>query len=471
MDQFDKDLQIPPLFRQRMEALLGEEWPLLEKALLEKDRARGLRINTLKAPASCLEGREGLSGIPWTRDGYYYEEALQPGRRPLHAAGLYYIQEPSAMAVAALSGAVPGERILDLCAAPGGKTCALAASMRGEGLLVANEIHPARARILSQNVERMGIRNCLVTNAAPDALAERFTGFFDRILVDAPCSGEGMFRKEEAAVREWSPENVRLCAARQKEILAAAAVMVRPGGTLVYSTCTFAPEEDEGQILDFLKSHPDFSLTDLPGLLGERMEAWGFAPGRPDFADPEGTDPASSRLSSCIRLWPHRLRGEGHFLAVLAREGKALPGRKAGRVRPLSREDERLWQAFATSALLTDLPGVRIRFGDQLFLLPLELDLHGLKVLRPGLQLGTFKKNRFEPAHALALALRKEEAVLTLDLPADGPEAAAFLRGESLPGQGKKGWTLVTLDGISAGWGKEGGNILKNHVPKGLRKP
>ena len=463
--------RLPPLFTERMEALLGEEWPSLEAALTSGARGRGLRVNTLKAPADCLEGKPGLSKVPWTRDGYYYEEDLQPGRSLLHEAGLYYIQEPSAMAVAAFSGVCPGERVLDLCAAPGGKTTALAAAMEGRGLLVSNEIHPARARILSQNVERMGIRNCLVTNETPDSLLARFTGFFDRVIVDAPCSGEGMFRKEDQALTEWSPENVRLCADRQRQILSAAAGMVRPGGSLVYSTCTFAPEEDEGQILAFLHDHPDFSLKDLPALLGDRMEALGLSAGRPSFADPGGEDPLSETLAGALRLWPHRLRGEGHFLAVLTREGRPLPARKRSRARGIGGEDEKLWKDFEGAFLRTVLPGTKIRFGDNLYLLPEDLDLAGLKVLRPGLHLGTIKKKRFEPAHALALSLRPGEAVLVRDLSASSPEAAAYFRGEALEGSGEKGWILVCLDGISAGWGKAGGSMIKNHLPRGLRKP
>lgn len=472
-------MQLPELFENRMKKLLGAEYEEFLKTY-EGERHQALRVNPSKITAEAFERLApfSLHAVPWAKNGFYYGAEDRPGRHPWHEAGVYYIQEPSAMAVAELADAKPGERILDLCAAPGGKTTQLAAAMQGKGLLVSNEIHPARAKILSGNVERMGIPNAVVTNETPARLAERFPAFFDRIVVDAPCSGEGMFRKEEQASNQWSEENVRLCAARQQEILIEAAKMLRPRGVLVYSTCTFAPEEDEESVARFLLSHPEFSV--------KKVEAYpGFASGRPEWVESlevEGFEKICLSLKNTFRLWPHRLAGEGHYAAVLEKadtgekleEGrkpkkKTIDAKKSGKAGGL-KEAQELYESFARESLSKKLEGFMLLFGDQLYLLPEEMDFTGLKVLRPGLHLGTVKKNRFEPAHALALSLRGEDAKRALSYPADSKEIRAWLSGESLEADGEKGWTLLETDGFSLGWGKMTGGTLKNHYPKGLRK-
>lgn len=474
--------QLPSAFLARMKEMLGDEYGAFLDAY-DKPRRQALRVNTLKCTVEDFlakaAGRFDLKPVPWCPEGFYYEEQDRPGKHPWHEAGMYYIQEPSAMAVAAMSGARPGERVLDLCAAPGGKSTQLAAMLQGRGLLVSNEIQPGRAKILSQNIERMGIRNAVVVNAASEELVPRFPSFFDRIIVDAPCSGEGMFRKEAAAIPNWSEENVLRCAQRQAAILDCAAQMLSDGGTLVYSTCTFAPQEDEGTVAAFLARHPEFTPIDLPAQLGGEMQAYGFAEG--NFVHPAET------ARKTIRLWPHRLDGEGHFLAAFVRDGDRIPHHsRAARAGTADAADEaalRLWRDFADDALadagvltdaaaLADAYAVPVQFGQQLYLMPEPVDLTGLKVLRPGLLLGEIRKDRFVPAHSLAMALRPGEAVRVLTLTADDPRAAAFLRGESLPCAEVTGdgWTLVTVDGCSIGWGKCTGGILKNHYPKGLRK-
>lgn len=485
---------LPEKFLERMQNMLGEEYPAFLESLSGK-RHRALRLNPLKTRIQ--EGKEKLpftlSPVPWTKNGFYYEEEEQPGKHPYHEAGLYYIQEPSAMApvpclmeerasVAAIperqeehvsaaaiperqeEPATPG-RVLDLCAAPGGKSTQIAEYMRGRGMLITNEIHPQRAKILSENIERMGISNAIVLNETPESLSKRFIAFFDRILVDAPCSGEGMFRKNDNAGEEWSEENVALCAERQDGILDCAATMLKPGGRLVYSTCTFAPAEDEGSVSRFLETHPDFCL--------EKEE----------------------------RLMPHKIKGEGHFLAVLHREGGQLSSAAtAGTEKSLTLKDCREFLDFAKEALtipaeeLTE-GKILLRFGEQLYLAPAETpSLRGLKVLRPGLHLGTVKKNRFEPSHALALFLKKEQVVHAVNLACDGTAVRKYLEGQTLTiGEGcdvemadimtrgsmaaeqadvslLKGWCLVCVDGYSLGWGKAAGAVLKNHYPKGLRK-
>ena len=470
---------LPEKFKERMKKMLGGEYEEFLSAL-EQESCHGLRINPLKADMARI--RESLPfplrPVAWAEGGFYYDGSFQPGKHPFHDAGVYYIQEPSAMAPAILLAPVPGERVLDLCAAPGGKSTQLAALLRGEGLLVCNEIHPARAKILSENIERMGVTNAVVANETPDRLAERFPGFFDRILVDAPCSGEGMFRKNAEACGEWSPENVRLCGDRQDGILHAAHAMLRPGGTLCYSTCTFAPEEDEGSVSRFLRAHPDMHVKEIP-----RPE--GFASGRPDWI----RDPASG-LENTLRLWPHRVQGEGHYAAVLLKEGGFGPAEKdpeqtddRNREEGIQRQTRRKMKQrdpgaahgafgeFAGQYLRRVPEGKPLFFGEQLYLLPAGLpSLAGLRVLRPGLHLGTEKKNRFEPSHALALAMNPEDACLTYSMAAESREAEAWLRGESLRVDGEKGWYLMCVDGYGIGWGKLAGGVMKNHYPRGLRR-
>lgn len=344
------------------------------------------------------------------------------------------------MAPVSLLDPQPGERICDLCAAPGGKTTQIAGRMDGKGFLLCNEIHPKRAKILGRNVERMGVANALVTNEQPEALAARLPGFFDRVLVDAPCSGEGMFRKEEAAVTDWSVDTVRMCAQRQKNILHSAACMVKPGGRLVYSTCTFSEEENEQVIEDFLQNHPEFSP--------ETVVAPWFEASRP----------------GCFRLWPHKLLGEGHFAAVLRKNS-------GNEDTPIFQTAEKLPQPVQTflQELNIALPqGGLLSFGQSLYWTPADMPLlQGLKVIRPGLELGLLKKDRFEPAHALALWL--QTAANVQELPPDGDEIKAYLHGETISSN-RYGWCLVTVGGYSIGWGKGDKNVLKNHYPKGLRR-
>ena len=428
---------LPEAFLQRMEAKLGSEYPAFLESL-ERPRAVALRFNPLKGERPVLPFVG--APVPWEPEGFYYDPETRPGLHVYHEAGVYYLQEASAMAPVALLDPKPGERVCDLCAAPGGKTTQIAGRMLGQGFLVCNEINPKRAKILSRNIERMGVANALVTNEHPETLASRFPGFFDRVLVDAPCSGEGMFRKEEAAVTDWSQETVQMCARRQREILDSAARLVRPGGRLVYSTCTFAPEEDEETVAAFLEAHPEFTP--------EPVEAPWFVPGE----------------NASYRMWPHKLLGEGHFAAVLRKtqgesgEVPACPGEKCPKA----------WESFAKELDITLPEGKAVSFGQSLYWAPMELpELNRLKVLRPGLELGTERKGRFEPAHALALWLKT--CAVTESFPPDGPEMKAYLHGDVVP-SGKKAWCLVQAGGYAIGWGKGDGSVLKNHYPKGLRR-
>lgn len=460
----------PEAFLERMKQLLGDEYlDFLES--LKQEPCRGLRLNPLKADeADFLETAPfSLSPVPWAEHGFYYESQDAPGKHPYHEAGVYYIQEPSAMAAVPHLCLSPGEKVLDLCAAPGGKSTQIGCALKGKGLLVTNEIHPARAKILSSNIERLGITNSLVCNETPKRLAGFFPEFFDKILADAPCSGEGMFRKNEEAVSEWSTDNVTLCAARQDEVLSEAAKMLKAGGRMVYSTCTFSPEENEGTIKRFLSRRPDFTLLETK------------------------------------RLYPHLVLGEGHFVAVLERTEKSRENSKFyllekddtfyGRSKktnsnPVLKKAPAEFSAFLSDtfseegifyfqdSLLMEASGFYLS-GDQLYLLPDGLPvLKELKVLRPGLHLGTIKKNRFEPSHGLALTLAETHVKRFVRLSSDSKEIKAYLNGQALtlslnnyPSlNAAKGWCLVLVDKYSLGWGKLSGGILKNHYPKGLRK-
>ena len=459
-------MNLPIEFEKKMKAFLGNEWDDFLYSY-DNNRFQALRFNTLKVQSQEERMRilktlkiSSDKKVSWADEAYYFDENVRPGKHPYHEMGLYYIQEPSAMSAAALLAPKPGMRVLDLCAAPGGKSTQLATYLGDSGLLVSNEINTQRSRILSQNIERMGIKNAIVTNEDSFVLASHFPGFFNAIQVDAPCSGEGMFRKLPEAIEQWSMENVAICAARQKEILDNAAVMLKPGGTIVYSTCTFSREENEDVIECFLERHPDFTL--------EEME----------------------------RFWPHKVDGEGHFVAKLVRRGCVDTDLKADRktkknknsknrkneTKPaLTKENMKLLSEFLDETISEDMAAWiknsrLVMFGEQLYRLPdIEVDIKGLKVQRAGLHIGEFKKQRFEPSHSLALALKLNDAKNLVKLTCDNPQTIGFFNGQSVmlsdeqAAECKKGWALVCVDGYPAGWGKVNGAQVKNHYPKGLR--
>ncbi len=470
MSKYRNPWNLPEAFLSKMELLLGEEFEAFLESY-DKERVQGLRFNTLKGSQEQFLSthREAfdLKAVPWCREGFYYRQDTRPGRHPYHEAGVYYIQEPSAMSVVSLLDPQPGEKVLDLCAAPGGKTTHIAERLSGTGLLVSNEIHPARAKILSQNVERMGIRNAVVTNEDSGRLRTYFPEFFDRIVVDAPCSGEGMFRKDEQAREEWSEDNVRICAERQQEILDNAAQMLRPGGRMVYSTCTFSPEEDEDGIAWFLERHPEFSVV----VCTEEDRLLGLSPAREEWS--RGQRP---EIAGTCRIWPHKAEGEGHYLALLEKAEDAEELRKKKIRYPKFWNDRsgiKVVQEFFKDTCRGFMPDMDrlILFGEQIYQIPETMpDFAGMKVLRPGLHLGTLKKNRLEPSHALALHLRPEQVRFCISLSSEEEEILSYLRGNTLSDEaGRKGWTLVCTDGYSIGWAKAASGILKNHYPKGLR--
>lgn len=361
----------------------------------------------------------------------------------------------------------PGENILDLCAAPGGKATALGAMLNGSGLLVANDISSSRTRALLRNIELFGIANAFVTNETPAHLKNRFPEFFHKILLDAPCSGEGMFRKEDALARDWTPEKSEELSVLQKELILQAADMLRPGGQLLYSTCTFAPKEDEGVISYLLEKRPDMKLMELPAYEG-------FTPGVPAWGN---GDPA---LSHCVHLFPHKMQGEGHFMALFRKEGRTDLIGQFSYAKP--NPDTRKWlELFFQEIGLKTLGGqafdwnrVETRKDKVYYLPPVTGDFRGLTFLRNGLYLGDLKKNRFEPSEPFALALRKDDADGIISLSVNDQRLTRYLKGETLniePTEAAhtKGWHLLCVEGYPLGFGKLVGQTFKNKYPAGWR--
>lgn len=467
----DSNLSLPPIFLRRLEDLLDDEYIPFGK-VYSRPATTGLRLNTLKIdnPNSLIDASinaglqsfNTLQQVSWCQAGYFAYEDIQAGKHPYHAAGLYYLQDPSAMAVAEILAPQPGERVLDISAAPGGKSTHLATLMNNQGLLVANEIHPRRVWELAENLERCGVTNAAILNETPENLAAHFDAYFDRVLVDAPCSGEGMFRKSAAARQGWSPELVRSCAIRQSVILNEAVKMVCPGGWLAYSTCTFNPQENEAVIAALLQASPEFELVEI-------VHREGFSPGRPEWVT---GGPAA--LLHCVRMWPHLAPGEGHFVALLQKSRMAdqvYSGFVRTKSSKLDQDKFSTFSAFCQAALKRTFTTERLALvGSYLYQLPPGLPgLEGLKVIHPGWWLGTFKTDRFEPSHALALGLRAEDANQALNFGPGSPEILTYLHGGTLASTGENGWVLVCVDGFPLGWGKRSHGVVKNYYPKGLR--
>ena len=492
------NINLPEQFKTRMKEYLEVSYEAFI-ASYETSEVKGIRLSSfcrgdgpfemgslplsVKSAEGQIESGANWQKVVWCDNGYFLNaddfNEIRPGKHPLHEAGAYYIQEPSAMAPVAYMDIRPGDRVLDLCASPGGKSTQIAALLRGEGILVSNEIMPDRAKILSENIERMGVRNALVISEDPRNISDRFYGFFDKILVDAPCSGEGMFRRSDVAINEWSLENVANCAKRQEWILDEAAKMLRENGTLCYSTCTFSKEENELQIVNFLERHEEFSLGEMTKFEGMRS---GFAAGEYE--------------SVGVRIFPHEANCEGHYLCKLVKK-RRMSGQENGchedeavnKVMPLGGFEPELSkkdaadlkemykffdETFSEESDFKEYIKERkiTRFKDRVYLLPKECPkLDGLKVLRPGLHLGTILKNRFEPGHALAKCLSCYDVKRACILEPDGDEAKKYIAGETFNFDGDlPGWYVVFAGIYPLGWGKLTNSIMKNHYPKGLRK-
>lgn len=456
------DLPIP--FEERMKSLLGSNYADFVQGYQFPLR-RGLRVNTKKITIDRFLSLfpHPLHVSPFAENSFYLDAPHKAGSDPLHHAGAYYMQEPSASSAVTVLAPQPGERILDLCAAPGGKSTQIASAIGTDGLLWSNEYVPSRARILQQNLERWGIRNQVVSSRDTAPLCQGLRDYFDAVLVDAPCSGEGMFRKEPQALSEWSIDNIRLCAARQADILHNASLAVRPGGRIVYSTCTFAPEENEGMVAKFLNSHPEFTLEPIDVNWGCK----GFSADviRPFYPEANG----DFDLTRCRRIFPQH-GGEGHFIALLHRtsDASSTPSNAyAYPTKDLHRTDaEKLYGECFTD----DPKGVFVTVGEQVRLLPHGLPhCQGLGVLSAGVAVATICKNRLEPTHSLFVASCANNCRQVIHFPVTDPLLHSFLHGQEIPCDVSSGWTCVCVAGIPVGFGKASNGKLKNRYPKGLR--
>ncbi|WP_195940518.1 RsmF rRNA methyltransferase first C-terminal domain-containing protein [Romboutsia sp. 1001713B170131_170501_G6] len=427
--------KLPERFLSDMKEILKDEYDEFIKTYDDK-KTTGLRVNTLKISKNDLDKLDlfKLEQIPWVDEGFYYDEDIdRPGKNPLHEAGAYYLQEPSAMSVVPKLDVKEGEKILDMCAAPGGKSTYILSKLNNTGLLVSNEINPTRIKALGENLERFGAKNCIITNTDSNNLKKVFRGYFDKIVIDAPCSGQGMFRKDEVAISDWSYAKVLECQSIQREIIRDGYEMLKNGGTLVYSTCTFAKEENETVINEFIEEYENAKLIDME------------------------------------RLWPHKIKGEGHFVAKIQKNEEEDTNTKELKVKRLDKElkDYREFEKKFLNESLGNKFDIR---GENLYLLPEESpETKKLKVLRYGLHLGTLKKNRFEPSHALSHYLKPNQVKYTENLSIQDEEVLNYLRGNTINTGQSRGWVLVTVENIPLGWGKESNGVLKNHYPKGLR--
>ncbi|MGB2956657.1 MAG: RsmB/NOP family class I SAM-dependent RNA methyltransferase [Anaerolineales bacterium] len=433
----------------------------------------GLRVNTLKTNPELIQTALSakLKTLPWADDGFQLPQGSNPGKHPFHSAGLYYLQEPSAMAPAAALNPQPGEIILDLCAAPGGKSTQILSLMKNQGLLIANDSNPRRVQALARNIERWGARNAVLTNEVPRRLAEHFGPVFDRVLVDAPCSGEGTFRIDPGEIKKWSTNFSKRCGLIQDEILWFAGKMVRPGGILVYSTCTFNQQENEGSVMRFLQANTDFVVDPIP------LQP-GFSNGIPlSKADP-------GNLKDTVRIWPHLSPGEGHYIARLRKSDNSTSEILSSQSTPtgLTADQQIIYKEFFDSSLKMT-PGTEMIspgsssiscFGNQLYLFPPNSpQLEGLRVHHWGWSLGTFKGDRFRPSSALASGLTREDSQKVIEFPVGDPNLISYLRGSPIryPGDpaAKNVWVLVTVEGFPLGWGKIVQGRLKSHLPNWLR--
>ena len=459
-------MDFSPVFQDNMKALLGKDYPEYEKCFSEK-RLYGLRANRLKISPDKLKNicDFDLKDIPWIDNGFYYDGSVRPGKNPYYYAGLYYLQEPSAMTPANRIDIKPGDCVLDLCAAPGGKSTELGAKLDGKGILISNDISNSRAQALLKNIELFGISNAVVMSEAPYKLSKKLPGFFDKILIDAPCSGEGMFRKDPSVMKAWNEKSNDTYAALQREILGFAVNMLKPGGRLMYSTCTFSPKENEESVSFVLDNFPDMRLIDI-----EPYE--GFEGGITVYGN------KSPKLEKCVRIWPHKMHGEGHFLAYFEKKpseyhNTVLPAKNDISIKELKKQTE-LFEFLSHVRVNFDISRINIRPNGSVTYLPENMpDLSGLRLMRTGLLLGEIKKNRFEPSQALAMSLKDSQFDNCISFSADDPNTIKYLKGETIDIDGshslKNGWCLVCVEHYPLGFAKLNGCTLKNKYLSGWR--
>lgn len=461
-------MKLPERFEKKIKTILKDEYDDYIKCYEEK-RLYGLRVNTAKISVEHFKEicPFEIRPIPWINNGFYYDgESVQPGKHPYYYAGLYYLQEPSAMTPADRLPVSPGDKVLDVCAAPGGKATELGAKLGREGVLAANDISSSRAKGLLKNLEVFGIPNMLVLSEEPGKLTGYFQEYFDKILIDAPCSGEGMFRKEKKMMKAWEEHGPEFFSKLQRSIITQAAQMLRPGGMMLYSTCTFDPLENEGTIEYLLEQYPQFQILE--------MEAYeGFCHGLPEVTASKDSD-----YGKTVRIWPHKMHGEGHYLALL-QKGPAEDGSKTVRMKKTVSQRKgkipnELSEFLEMTSISFDESRIEIH-GEKVYYMPSELpELSGIRFLRTGLYLGDVKKNRFEPSQSFAMVLKEEEFKQTMNLFVSDDRVMKYLKGETLEvedltGPKDKGWFLVTVDHFPLGWGKLSSGTLKNKYLPGWR--
>jgi len=452
-------MELPIGFITKIQQLLGEEAENFFTHLKDESPI-GIRVNPIKTNRNDFLTAVTANGTPisWCNDGFFLnEEKASVTKHPYYHAGLCYVQEPSAMFPAEALKVEPHHWVLDLCAAPGGKTTQIAGKLNNQGLLVANDVSPKRLAPLIQKVQAFGVRNTFVTHETPERLASVFPEQFDRILVDAPCSGEGMFSRNPRSISQWSQKYVEEIAQLQRNILTEAVGMLAPGGIMVYSTCTFSPEENEGTI--------QWLLDTFPHLVVDPLEEFPeLSPSNPQWVQ------GDQSLSGARRAWPHRIKGYGHFIARIRDTRPLMKPVRIPVDTTLPPEDFAAWQ---TENLTKPLTGHFYEKKSKLYLCPPELPALARKKLRsplPGFYLGELKKNRFQPSHALALSLGNQDTKRSIEFPSSSQESMKYLRGDTiLKGSKNKGWTLVTIDGYSVGWAKQTGQHLKNQIPAGWK--
>lgn len=457
-------MNLPVAFEEKIKKLLGAEFDDYIKCYEEK-RLYGLRVNTKKISVEDFKKicPFPIEPIPWIENGFYYDgEKEQPAKHPYYFAGLYYLQEPSAMTPANRLPIEPGNKVLDVCAAPGGKATELGAKLKGEGVLIANDISHSRAKGLLKNIEVFGIGNVLVISEEPGKLEEYFPEYFDKILIDAPCSGEGMFRKDKKMVKAWEEHGPEFFAKIQKSIVTQAARMLKPGGMILYSTCTFDPEENEGTIEYLRKEYPEFEIQEIAPYEG-------FCTGKPEV-----TESKDSSFTKTVRIWPHKMHGEGHYLALLQKGPK--PGKVVSEVvkKCTKKVPEEILEFFRDISWDMDWNRLEI-YSEKIYYMPERIpDVKGLRFLRTGLYLGDLKKNRFEPSQSLAMCLKAEEYKHTVNLSVEDERIMKYLKGETIDvddvvSPKEKGWHLVLVDSYPLGWGKLANGVLKNKYLPGWR--
>ena len=460
-------IKLPEKFENKMKELLQDEYDDYLQCY-DEPRYYGLRVNTNKISVEDFLkiAPWPLTPVPWIPNGFYYDgDKIQPSKHPYYFAGLYYLQEPSAMTPASRIPVKPGERVLDVCAAPGGKATELGAKLKGEGVLIANDISNSRARGLLKNLELFGIGNMMVISEEPGKLVEYFPEYFDKILIDAPCSGEGMFRKDKKMVKAWEEHGPEFFSKLQRSIITQAAAMLKPGGMILYSTCTFDPLENEKTVEYLLETCPEFKICDMEGYEG-------FCEGIPKYVEDH-----SEEYRKTVRIFPHKMQGEGHYLALVKKGDDNTERKNEKTAKPKSgakKLPEELEQFLKELAWDVDKSRLDIR-EERVYYMPENLPmLKGVRFLRSGLLLGEVKKNRFEPSQALAMCLKKDEYPRILDLPVSDDRVIKYLKGETLDveditSRKEKGWYLVCVDGYPLGFGKLANQTLKNKYLPGWR--